>query len=145
MNKFNSVKQVNVTLDNYLFVKRELDRLILGCKNYGNDIAVATDNKNLENCFFDWSDMSAYHKELFESFLRDVTRETFKSAERMRLELKKLSFNADDYLPLVVCAALEDQYIAYQHGEISDYGLALARMTVEVEHEKFRQRFIETI
>ena len=145
MNKFKSIKQINVTLDNYLFVKRELDRLIIGCKKYGTDIAAATDNKNLENCFFDWSDMSAYHKELFESFLRDVTRETFKSSERMRMELKKLGLNPDDYLPLVVCAALEDQYIAYQRGEISDYGLALARLTVETEHEKFRQRFIVTV
>lgn len=145
MNKFKSIKQINITLDNYLFVKRELDRLIFSCKKFGNDIATATDNKNFENCFFDWEDMSSYHEQLFECFLRDVTRETFKSSERMRLELKKAGFNADDFLPLVVCAALEDQYIAYQRGEISDYGLALARLTVETEHEKFRQRFIVTV
>ena len=145
MNKFGSVKQINITLDNYLFVKSELDRLIISCKAYGTDIATATDNKNFENCFFDWSDMPAYHKKLFECFLRDVTRETFKSAESMRAELKRLGFNPDNYLPIVVCAALEDQYIAYQRGEISDYSLALARMTIEVEHEKFRQKFIVTI
>ena len=145
MNKFNTVSQLNVSLDNYLFVKRELDRLIISCKNYGNDIATAVGNKNFENVFFDWEDMVLYHEKVFECFLRDVTRETYRSSERMRVELKKAGFNPDSYMPLVVCAALEDQYIAYQHGEISDYGLALARMTIETEHEKFRQRFIETI
>lgn len=142
MRKFNCIEQVGITDENISFVKSELKRLTSDCEKFGQDISDVT---NCPQFFFETDPLDAYEKDVLEFLIRDMTKELCRSVECMRTVLRGYGLSLSDYFSDAAVAALQDLHTAYKNGDISDLEIAFTRMTIGVEHTKFRRRFFETI
>ena len=138
MRKFNCIEQVGITDENISFVKSELKRLTSDCEKFGQDISDVT---NCPQFFFETDPLDDYEKDVLEFLIRDMTKELCRSVECMRTVLRGYGLSLSDYFSDAAVAALQDLHTAYENGDISDLEIAFARMTIGVEHAKFRRRF----
>ena len=142
MRKFNCIEQTCITDENINFVKSEFERLASDCQKFGKDISTAA---GCSEFFFEIDSLDAYGKDILEFLIRDMTKQLCWSADCMKKVLRERGLNHSDYFSDAASAALQDLHTAYENGEISDLEVAFTRMTIGVEHTKFKRRFIETI